>query len=208
MYRPAAFAVDDLAKLHACIRRRAFATVAMISEGAIELAYAPVLVDAQAGPNGSLRFHLARNNPVSQKADRARLVISFVGPDSYISPDWYRSQGMVPTWNYIAIEGRGVARKLTGGELLQLLADLSAEQERHLLPKKPWMLDKVPEQRLSVLMNSIDGFEVLLESLSGKFKLSQNIKKEDFDGALRGLEARGDAASAAVANEMRKTIVP
>jgi len=208
MYRPSAFAIDDIAKLHAYIRERGFATVALIADGSIELAYAPVVLGAQAEPNGTLRFHLARNNPVSAKAEGSHLLFSFTGPDAYISPDWYATAGMVPTWNYVAVEGRGVARKLNSDELRQLLVDLSAEQERKLLLKKPWTIDKVVAQRLNSLMSAIDGFEVPLETLSGKFKLSQNIKREDFDGALRGLDARGDAASAAVASAMRMTTEP
>ena len=66
----------------------------------------------------------------------------------------------------------------------------------------------MPEQRLNALTHAIVGFEVRLESLSGKFKLSQDKKREDFEGALRGLEARSDAASAAVAGAMRKITPP
>jgi transcriptional regulator len=208
MYRPSAFAVDDVAKLHAYIRERGFATVALIAGGSIELAYAPVVLDSQVEPNGALRFHLARNNPVSQRADGAHLLFSFVGPDTYISPDWYATPGMVPTWNYIAVEAHGIARKLDRGEMQRLLVDVSGEHERKLAPKKPWTIDKVPEQRMSVLLNAIDGFEVRLQSLRGKFKLSQNVKTEDFEGTLRGLDARADAASAAIASAMRSTTAP
>lgn len=208
MYRPSAFAIDDIAKLHSYIRERGFATVALIADGSVELAYAPVVLDAQTGPNGALRFHLARNNPVSRSADGAHLVFSFAGPDAYVSPDWYATPGMVPTWNYVAVEARGVARKLSGEELRSLLVDISAESERKLAPKKPWTIDKVAEQRMSVLLNAIDGFEMTLETLTGKFKLSQNVKTEDFEGALGGLEACGDAVSAAVASAMRKTTAP
>ena len=41
------------------------------------------------------------------------------------------------------------------------------------------------------------------ERLEGKFKLSQDKPPEDMAGVIEGLEARGDAASLAVARAMR-----
>jgi transcriptional regulator len=203
MYRPPAFAVDDVAKLHDFIRKRVFATVAIAGEGTVHFAYAPVVLDEN-GPLGRMRFHLARGNPVAASADGATLHLSFLGPDTYVSPDWYESKGRVPTWNYMAVEARGVARKLDGDGLRQLLVDLSAQEEEHLRPKQPWTLDKVPEERIAVLLNAIDGFEVELESLEGKFKLSQNMPPEDIAGVIANLKARGDANANAVAKAMKQ----
>jgi len=203
MYRPPHFVVDDIARLHDVVRERVFATVATLIDGHIAFAYAPVVLDA--GRNAA-RFHLARNNPVANVADGTPLAVSFVGPDAYISPDWYETAGMVPTWNYIAVEGRGRVRRIEEHDALrQLLADVTLVEEAKLLPKQPWTVDKVPEPRMANLLNAIVGFELVFERLEGKFKLSQNIKPEDASGAWRGLEARGDAASLAVAKAMRAT---
>jgi transcriptional regulator len=200
MYRPAAFVVDDLAALHAVIRARVFATIALVHDG-IHFAYAPVVLD-DAGKFGALRFHLARGNPVCALADGKPLSFSFIAADAYVSPDWYETAGLVPTWNYIAIEGSGIVRKLNRGELRKLLIDLSAQEEEKL-PKAPWTLDKVPEARIEVLLNGIEGFSVPLDALHGKFKLSQDKKPADIAGVIANLEARGDAASLAVAKAMR-----
>jgi transcriptional regulator len=208
MYRPSAFAVDDIVKLHEVIRERSFATFARAKHGAVTFAYAPTVLDDRVGTHGALRVHFSTNNSIVEEADGAQFDVSFVGPDAYISPDWYVTPGIVPTWNYIAVEGRGTARKLDAMEMRQLLIDLSANQEQRLLPKKPWTIDKVPEAKLNALLGVIVGFEIRFEQLEGKFKLSQNVKKADFDGAARGLETRGDAASAAVARAMRKTTAP
>lgn len=205
MYRPPAFATDDVASLHGVIRERVFATIACVIGGKIEFAYAPVVLDANDGPNGSLRFHLAGNNPVAVVPDGTPLAFSFLGPDAYVSPDWYDTRGRVPTWNYIAVEGRGAAKRLNSDELRQLLVDLSAAEESKLLPKKPWMIDKVPDEKLGALMNAIVGFSVCLETLEGKFKLSQNVTPEDAEGVMRGLIQRGGLASRAIARAMRRT---
>jgi transcriptional regulator len=205
MYRPPAFAVEDIVVLHEVIRTRVFATVACAIEGAIAFAYVPVVLDEDAGPHGTVRFHLASNNPLATIADGTPLQISFLGPDAYVSPDWYETPGRVPTWNYIAIEGRGTVRRMDGVALRQLLIDLSAAEESKLAPKKPWTIDKIPEEKMGALMNAIVGFSLRFETLEGKFKLSQNVTPEDAEGAMRGLIQRGDAASRAVAKALRRT---
>ena len=199
MYRPAAFAVDGRRALDAFIRAQPFATIALVRDGAVDLAYAPVVIDGDV-----VRFHLAAANPVAQAGDGARLKLSFLGAHAYISPDWYETPGMVPTWNYSAVEGEGVARRLDSDALTTLLVDLSAVEEDKLAPKRPWTLDKVPAERMDKLRKAIVGFSLRFETLEGKFKLSQNVKPQDFEGAVRGLEARGDAASAAVAARMQE----
>lgn len=202
MYRPAAFVVDDVAALLDVIRGRVFATIAIADGDKIQFAYAPVVLDKH-GNFGELRFHLARGNAVCAQADGKTLSFSFMGPDAYVSPDWYESEGLVPTWNYIAVEATGIAHKLSRAELRQLLIDISAQEEEKL-PKPPWTIGKVQETRIEALLNGIEGFSVPLETLTGKFKLSQDKNPADIAGVIANLEARGDAASVAVANAMRK----
>ncbi len=201
MYRPRAFVVDDVAVLHGFIRERAFATIALAIDGEVHFAYTPVILDGEG--LGRVRFHLAKANPVCAAADGATLQFSFLGDDAYIPPDWYESQGRVRTWNYMAVEAGGIARKLSDGELRQLLVDLSADQETRLLPKPPWQIGKVQEDRLDGLLNAIEGFEVELVRLEGKFKLSQNMNEADIEGVIAGLKARRDGRSIGIANAMR-----
>ena len=201
MYRPRAFVVDDVAVLQDFIRERAFATVAIAMGGEIHFAYTPVVLDGEGF--GRIRFHLAKANPVCAGADGAALQFSFLGHDAYISPDWYASQGRVPTWNYMAVEAGGIARKLAHEELLRLLVDLSADQEARLLPKEPWLIGKVEPARLESLLDAIEGFEVPLEKVEGKFKLSQNMSAADIEGVVAELEGRTGARSHAIARAMK-----
>ena len=203
MYRPRAFVVDDLPVLHGIIHTRVFATIAIVDEGVVRFAYAPVVLDADGGL-GTIRFHLAHANPVVALADGARMAVTFIGPDAYVSPDWYDSEGLVPTWNYIAVEGVGVARKMDEQVLDQLLQDLSEQEEAKLEPKAPWTLDKLAPGKRAALLQAIAGFELSFETLKGKFKLSQDKKPADINGVIRALEARDDLASLAVAAAMRE----
>jgi transcriptional regulator len=191
MYRPGPYVQDDVKVLHDIIRARSFCLVAAVIDGQPQFAYAPVVVDDD-GPRGRVRFHLARANPLA-KLDGVKVRLSFLGPDTYVSPDWYKTEGLVPTWNYVAVEGAGFAQQIDKAGLRQLLVDLSAAHEERLRPKKPWTIDKVPEAKMEALLNAIVGFSVSFETLEGKFKLSQDKKLEDFDGVVAALDARDDA---------------
>jgi len=205
MYRPSAFALDDVTALHAMMRERVFATFAASDDGTLRFAYAPVVIDSDKGPLGAVRFHLARANPLSELPDGAALSFSTIAGDAYVSPDWYETQGRVPTWNYMAVEGRGTVERLNGDGLRRLLIDLTAVEETKLLPKTPWTVDKVPEEKMGALMNAIVGFSLRFDVLEGKFKLSQNVTQEDAEGVIRGMEQRGDAMSLKIAKAMRET---
>ena len=165
MYRPSAFAVDDVSVLHDVIRGRVFATIAAMRDGAVAFAYAPLVLDAGNGPQGGICFHLAIGNPLAKLEDGARVSISLMAADAYVSPDWYRKLVTVPTWNYIAVEGEGAVRRISREELRKLVIDLSAQEEAKLLPKAPWRIDKVPPQRVEALLNGIVGFSLSFECL-------------------------------------------
>jgi len=198
MYRPRAFAIDDASAIREVLRRRVFVTLAAVHDGEVAFAYMPVVVDED-----GVRFHLASGNPLAALEDGARVSLSCIAADAYVSPDWYETKGRVPTWNYIAVEGRGIVRRLSAEELRQLLVDLSASEEHKLLPKGPWTIDKVPQEKMGALMSAIVGFSVRFETLEGKFKLSQNVTPQDVEGVIGGLIQRGDAASLAIAQAMR-----
>jgi transcriptional regulator len=203
MYRPKAYAVDDIATLHEAIRVRRFATIATAIDGSVQFAYAPVVLHEQVGPRGEVRFHLARANPLAN-IDGTRVRLSFLGPDAYISPDWYTSAGMVPTWNYIAVEGEGTAHVLDDDALRSLLEGLSATEEERLRPKTPWTLEKISQSRLEGLLKAIRGFAVRFDTLMGKFKLSQDKNVTDVRGVIVHLQSLDDPPSAAVAAAMQQ----
>ncbi|HYM18916.1 MAG TPA: FMN-binding negative transcriptional regulator [Micropepsaceae bacterium] len=205
MYNPSHFAVTDIGAVHAMIRENVFATFAAVIEGEIHFAYLPVLLDEDVKPFGSVHFHCARANPLATIEDGTMLKMSIMGAHCYISPDWYESKDQVPTWNYTAVEGTGRAKRLSDEETLSYLAKFAFQQEKTLVPKPPWGLEKVDPKRLLQLSKGITGFELAFDQLEGKTKLSQNRAQADIRGAIAALKERGDPASVAVALAMQKT---
>ena len=202
MYIPALFQLSDRDVLHEFVRTHSFAVIAGLIGGEIQLAYAPTLFNADR-PHGRVQFHLARANPMAALESGQTVKISFMGPHSYISPNWYKSS-QVPTWNYIAAEGVGRVRRLNTDELRQQLTALAAQHEAHAAPGNPWSPAKLNPEQMTMLLKAIAGFEVEFASLDGKLKLSQNKSQADIAGAIEGLEQHGDETSLTIAAAMRK----
>ncbi len=205
MYVPPLYRNDDRGDIADFLRERAFGLVVVCGEEGPHGVHVPFAVDAGAGGDLRLRFHVARANGLwRQVEDGRRLLLSVSGPDAYVSPDWYVAADQVPTWNYVAVHCVGAARIIPDQEVGGLLSDLSLEQERRLLPKRPWTLDKLSPSALERLLKAIVGIEMTVDGIEGQWKLSQNKRDADRDGVLAGLDARGDAGSIAVAALMRR----
>ncbi|MFO7481257.1 FMN-binding negative transcriptional regulator [Oceanibaculum nanhaiense] len=204
MYVPRHFATDDPDALFDLIEAHPFALMVINTETGMEAAHLPFLLDRKAGPHGTLRCHVAHANPIWKACDgTASALIVFGGQNAYISPDWYASEHQVPTWNYAAVHATGKPRVTDDIAVMQMLDDLSAQFEEKLLPKRPWTTGKMPEKLYTGMRKAIVGLEIGIESLTGKWKLSQNKKPEDVEGAAGALEALGGEANLAIAAMMR-----
>lgn len=194
MHPNRAFAWDDRDAMLAFVDDIAFATIA--AEGPV-VVHAPVLV---AGP-GRLRFHLSRGNRA--KLDGRRTIVSVLGPDAYISPDWYGAGDPVPTWNYVAVEAEGPVRRLDEAETIALLDALSAAHEARLAPKPVWTRDKMMAGRFETMLKAIIGYELEIEALRGTRKLGQNKTGAERLSVAAGLAPFNPLLAALIEKEER-----
>jgi transcriptional regulator len=203
MYVPQPFTVPEPdAWAAAFITDHGFANLTVVAEGRLESVPLPcVLETSPAGPR--LLAHVARANPAWKAFGAAEVLVQFHGANAYVSPDWYASEHMVPTWNYEAVHVYGVPRLLEAeDDALRVLAALSARYEADLLPKEPWTLDKMPPDLLRKLLRGIVAFEIPVARLEVKRKLSQNRSLADRARVIAALRARPDEASRAIAEKM------
>ena len=175
----------------AFVAQVSFATICVDGPAVV---HAPLVV---AGPD-RLLFHVSRSNPAAATLDGARAIASVMGPDFYVSPDWYGTPDQVPTWNYLVVEAEGPLRRLDEVELAALLDDLSAEHEQRLAPKAPWTRDKMTPGRFEAMLKAITGFELRIEALRGNRKLGQNKKAEELERVADALVALGNVEAAAL----------
>lgn len=204
MYIPSSFRIEDRAQLHAFIRENSFATVVSQGEdGAPFASHLPLLLREGDDGGAVLVGHMARANPQwRQFSSEGEILAIFHGPHGYISPSWYASEQVVPTWNYAAVHAYGVPRLVESGErLTEIVDETVAEYESGF--EQPWKAD-LPKEFRENLLKAIVGFEMPITRLEGKFKLGQNRPEADVVGACAGLEAGGGHADAVLAGWMRK----
>jgi len=189
MHPNRAFHWTDEGEMLAFVGQVSFATIC--AEGPA-VVHAPLLV---AAPD-RLLFHVSRANPALERLEGARAIASVLGPDCYISPDWYESADQVPTWNYVAVEAQGPLRRLDQAELAASLDGLTRAHEERLAPKRVWARDKMAPGRFEAMLNAIAGFELKIEALRGTRKLGQHKNVEDRRRVADALAALGRADAA------------
>jgi transcriptional regulator len=204
MYVPKSFEVPDDAWCHALIARESFALlVSTGADGAPFATHVPLLVDADRGPHGTLVGHVARANPhAGLLAAGAPTLAVFQGPHAYVSPGWYRVHPSVPTWNYVAVHAYGRPAVIEAPDRVKaLLARLVAVYEGGRAA--PWRFESLAADYVDGMIRGIVAFDLPIERLEGKAKLSQNRGAEDRVGAIQGLEATGEPLDTATAALMR-----
>ncbi len=207
MYEPPLHREDDLARQHALIEARTIGL--LISHGPLGLMAnaVPFLLDPAASKLGALKAHVARANPQWRDLQaRPQALVVFQGADHYVSPSWYPSKQethkVVPTWNYVMVQARGLARVVEDDEWLERqIAALTAKQEASR--EAPWAVRDAPPDFIALQRKAIVGIEIEIADIRGKWKTSQNRSAPDRAGVVEGLEAIGDDAAQAMAELVR-----
>jgi transcriptional regulator len=200
MYIPKQFQITDTAWCHALIRAQSFAAMITADDAGVPFAtHLPILVDPARGPLGTLRGHVARANPHWRyvAAGRPTLVI-FSGAHAYVSPSWYATHPSVPTWNYVAVHATGAGALVEDPEQVKaLLADLVRTYES--TGPTAWSFEGLAADYLAGMQRGIVAFEIPIERLEGKAKLSQNRDAVDQARTREALAATDDPLARAVA---------
>ena len=208
MYIPRHFRLEDREAVVELLGRHSFGTLVTSFDGEPQATHLPFVFDPDRGQYGTLVSHMARANPQWQQFVRygpegGLALAIFQGPHSYISPSWYGdAEPTVPTWNYVAVHAYGRPHILDAPREVRALLDrLVASNEAGLDPA--WALSSQPDDYIERMMRAIVAFQMPLERLEAKAKLSQNKPDDARLGAANALEAQGWPASAELARLMR-----
>jgi transcriptional regulator len=142
--------------------------------------FVPMTLDRHQGSNGTLYGHFANSNDMCQLFGRSVLV-TFLGPHGYISPKYYGKARtmMVPTWNYVVVECKGVLKQTRDISKDDLFAKLvSREEQRIFKGKDQWKMEDLSPRVIDPMKKAVTWFEIEIAEITGRFKLSQNKTKE------------------------------
>ena len=206
MYLPKHFAVDDPALLAQLISEYPLATVVGNLDHQLEINHLPLMLNPD---KTKLHGHIARVNPLVKIAGshQPQVTAIFHGPNAYVTPAWYPSKKetgkVVPTWNYAVVHAQGTLKLIEDAHWLRNhVAQMTNIHEPTY--QSNWRLDDAPEDYIQMMLRAIIGVEINVESLTGKFKLSQNRPPEDYAAVVKTL----DQSPAEVLQEMRKYMKP
>ncbi len=191
MYIPPHFAEADPAEVARLIDACPLASlVAQTAEGLVAN-HLPVL------PDGARMIgHVARANRLHELLpDGAEVLLIFRGQDGYVSPDWYPSKAdthkAVPTWNYQVVHMRGRIRWDDSDKFKRRAVALLT---RKMEGAGGWKMGDAPRDYLDGMLAAIVGFEVDVDQVLAKTKLSQNRADPDFTAVKDRFEAQGRVA--------------
>ncbi|MDC0012539.1 FMN-binding negative transcriptional regulator [Octadecabacter sp.] len=165
------------------VRDRAFGQITLTGPDGLLASHIPVLL---APDETTLDMHLVRSNPILRLLDTPQdALLAVMGPDGYVSPDWYGADDQVPRWNYAAVQIRGTLEALDHATMHDMLDRQSAHFEDQL-PKTPWTTAKMTPDVLEKMMRQIVPCRMTITDVQSTFKLNQN--KPD-DVRLRAADA-------------------
>lgn len=195
MYIPAQFDEPRIDLLHDAIRKNVFATVVSMTADGLVASHAPLMLDPDPAPYGTLIGHLAKANPHARAADAGvQTLVIFQGPDGYITPSYYPAKQehgkVVPTWNYTAIHAYGTLEVFD--DPARLLAVVTRLTNLHEAKRaQAWAVSDAPDAFVQGMLRGIIGIALPIARLEGKVKMSQNRPAADQNGVIEGLRLDG-----------------
>jgi transcriptional regulator len=208
MYIPRYYRVTDEKTINQFIRQNSFATLVSCDQQLPVATHLPLeLVDDEHG-NHFLNGHLARANKQWRTFEMNDEVLAiFAGPHTYVSARWYDHVN-VPTWNYMVAHVYGRPRLVTNhDELYTMLKQLVDKYESAAVTDTPYKLENLPKDFVEKEMKGIVGFQIKINRIEAKFKLSQNRRQPDYDNVIAELEKSGDAGAVEIAKAMSQNRV-
>mgnify|MGYP001765940680 CR=1 FL=1 len=202
MYRPVHFREDRPEVLARMLEAHPLGLLIRAHEGMPVADPVPFLLDGEAAAGGRLIAHVARANPLVREAGDGRpVLVVFQGPQAYVSPSWYPSKAehgrVVPTWNYVVVQARGVLRLVDDPAFKRSVVEKLTLRHETGRPD-PWSVDDAPPEFVEAQLRAVVGVEIAISAIEGKWKTSGNRAAADRAGVAAGLAERGDAAMAAL----------
>jgi transcriptional regulator len=185
----------------AIMREHPFASlVSTDGDGFPFVTHLPLKLIDEGGQAVRLLGHCARANPHAGFLHvRPQALVTFMGPQAYMSPAVYPDLLRVPTWTYLAVHVRVEARLLEGDEAKDaLLKQLIAEHE----PAYAAQWRGLPDTYTKGMLQGIVAFELNILDLKTKVKINQH--RPESHAAMHAAYAQGGEPEKALAQWMQR----
>ena len=181
-----AFDWTDRSEMLQFVSEQSFAHIFTASEAGQFVVHVPVIVRGE-----NVLFHVSRRNRIAEQLHGRSVLISVLGRHAYHSANWYASDDQVSTWHYEAVEIEGKARRVSDGELVVLLDQLSDTMELRYSADEPWTRAKMTPGKFEAMAKAIVAFEVEPTVIRGTRKFNQTKGGADLVATIEGQRRAG-----------------
>jgi transcriptional regulator len=191
MYVPALFAETDPSAITSLLDRHPLATLVLVKDGVAQADHIPFVRLGGVAVGEQLVAHVSKSNDTWRLIGAGcEALLVFAGGSAYISPSLYPSKKttheVVPTWNYASVHLRGrMTCSHDSGEKRGIVEQLTRKMES--ARSEPWAVSDAPAAYIDRMLAGIVALRFEIESMTAKFKASQNRTTEDREGVIAGL---------------------
>lgn len=199
MYIPSHFSFSEQGSVAAFMRRFNFAAIVSQVDELPFATHLPFVVEEEA-TQIRLLAHFAKANPQWKNLEEQTALVIFSEPHAYISPSLYEKEQNVPTWNYVAVHAYGTPRLILEEKpAFDLLEKQMQAFEGEYLAQ--WT--RLSPDYKNAMVKGIVAFEMRVEKLEAKWKLSQNKKPREQENIMSHLLEKEDSTAREIGELMK-----
>jgi len=181
------------------MQRYSFATIVTVKDGVPTATHLPFIVK-EIDEKVVISSHFAKANPQSTDIIDNRALVIFIEPHAYISPKNYEKELNVPTWNYLAVHAYGNCILLDGEEnKAALLKETIKYYDADYLKQ----YESLPDDYKQKMMKGIVAFQIVVDDLQAKKKLSQNRSEKEQENIIEDLGKSANNNEKEIADYMK-----
>lgn len=201
MYIPKHFQISDEQEAIDFIKRYSFGML-ITTENDLPIATHIPFTVSQRDDQLILTSHIALANPQSKTLLPNRVLCIFTEPHAYISPLHYEKELSVPTWNYLAVHAYGKVELIEDENAKLTMLEDMIRFYNDTAYLEQWT--RLPLDFKTKMAKGITAFNIIVDDLQGKKKLSQNKTFTEKENIIKAFAASNDANENEIGNYMSK----
>lgn len=200
MYIPTHFNVEDRNEIMEFIQKNSFGILASVQNEKITASHLPMVLTQSEG-EVLIEGHVAKGNLQWHDFEKnENVILIFQGDHGYVSPLLYQSKESVPTWNYMAVHVYGKIK------IQHESKDKIVSLEKMIMQYEPEYFEQwksLSGEYKQKMLGGIVAFVVRVETMEGKFKLSQNRPEHDREKVTQHFLSRENEMLNRLGTEMK-----
>ncbi|OKS86615.1 FMN-binding negative transcriptional regulator [Mucilaginibacter polytrichastri] len=201
MYVPKHFQISDHQEAIDFIERYSFGTLVTTENGFPIATHIPFTIKLR-GEELILNSHIALANPQSKTLLNDKVLVIFTEPHAYISPTHYEKELSVPTWNYLAVHAYGKVELIEDEQAKLVMLEEMIRFYNDTAYLAQWAT--LPLDFKLKMAKGITAFNIVVDDLQGKKKLSQNRTLTEKENIIKTFNAGNSDNEKEIAAYMAK----